>query len=312
MRELHGSDVVDHPKAEHLYTSASEGTRGRTYGRGFTMYFRQEEPAVDRDDVWLRAADGEFDLIVFGDINRSWGTFAEYGVPLIGTTPIALVDGADSPAFYPKGPMWWRRRAWWMLPRSHRVDFRFKRELGAWTYRTSVYGLLPAAIAKRVGSQRKILPISFAIPADNLVSEIPEKSKKFPAHIVDEEVAERVGATSSYAFDSETDYYADLRKSRFGITVKRAGWDCMRHYELAASGTIPCFRGLSAKPATCAPHGLIDGVNCIDYSDADDLFAKLDGLSEAQERELAEGALAWARDNTTVVRARQFLEQCGL
>lgn len=312
MRELIGSDVVDHPRAEHLYTSASEATRSRTYGRGFTMYFRQQEPSLDRDDIWIRADTGEFDLIVFGDINRSWGSFAEYGLPMIGKTPIALIDGADSPAFYPKGPMWWRRRAWWFLPRSHRVDFRFKRELGPWTYRTGVYGSLPATIARLLPSLSRIKPISFAIPSDNLVDEVPAKSQRFPAHIVDEEVASRLNATSSYAFDTESDYYADLRRSRFGITVKRAGWDCMRHYELAASGTIPCFRNLSAKPTTCAPHGLIDGVNCIEYSDADDLFAKLDLLDDATERRLAEGALEWARQNTTKALAERFLGECGI
>lgn len=312
MRELIGAEVVEHPRAEHLYVTASETTRERTYGRGFTMYFRQEEPEVDRDDLWLRAEKGEFDLIVFGDVNRSWGTFAEYGVPMIGKTPIAIIDGADSPALYPKGPMWWRRRAWWFLPRSHRADFRFKRELGPWTYRTGVYGLLPATIARHLPSLRRIKPISFAIPSDNLVNEVPSKSQRFPAHIVDEEVASRLGATSSYAFDTESDYYEDLRRSRFGITIKRAGWDCMRHYELAASGTIPCFRNLSAKPTTCAPHGLIDGVNCIEYKDADDLFTKLDALDGNTEQRLAAGALEWARQNTTKMLAAKFLEQCGV
>lgn len=312
LREVLGDQVVDHPRCEPLYSDAGESVRDRAYGRGFTVFFRQDDPSVDRDEVWYRALDGEFDLVVFGDINRSWGQFAEWGIQLIGKTPVALVDGADSPALYPKGPMWWRRPAWWFLPRSHRADFRFKRELGPWTYRTGVYGLLPAAIARHLPSLSRIKPISFAIPSDNLVDDVPVKSQRFPAHIVDEEVAARIGATSSYAFDTESDYYADLRKSRFGITIKRAGWDCMRHYELAASGTIPCFRNLAAKPSTCAPHGLIDGVNCIDYNDADDLFAKLDALDEGTEQRLAAGALEWARQNTTEVLATKFLRECGI
>lgn len=312
LRSLLGNDVVDFPKVEHGYRSASQTMRSRAYGRGFTAYFRMDDSEVERDNIWFRAEEGEFDLIIFGDINRTWGMFIENGIPLLGKVPIAIVDGADSPALYPKGPMWWRRRQWWFLPRSHRADFRFKRELGPWTYRTSVYGLIPTAIAKRIGSQSRIAPISFAIPEDNIVESVPEKTKDFPLHIVDPEVAERLGATEKYAFDTEADYYADLRRSRFGITVKRAGWDCMRHYELAASGTIPCFRRLSEKPDTCAPHGLVDGVNCIEYSEADDLFHKLGELDSASEQRLAEAALDWARANTTSHRASELLTACGI
>lgn len=312
LREIEGVEVVDFPRYDHLYGDAPAKVRERTHGRGFTAFYRQAEPRIDRSHAWDRALTGEFDLVVFSDIDRCFGSFVEIGVQLIGKVPIALIDGADSPATYPKGPRYWRRRAWWMLARAGKADFRFKREIGPWTHRTEVYGLLPASIARRVGPSRKLLPLSFAIPADNVVDSVPEKTQRFPAHIVDEEVSARLDAQTGYAFETEADYYADLRASRFGITTKRAGWDCMRHYELAASGTIPCFRRLSDKPPTCAPFGLVDGENCIDYRDADDLFAKLERLSAEDERRLAEGALAWARENITTRRAEEFLETCGV
>lgn len=310
LRELLGTNVVDYPKAEHGYSNASASMRKRVYGRGFTAFLRMEDIEVERDDVWQRAAENEFDLIVFGDINRSWGLFSEWGLPLVDRIPVVLVDGADSPAMYPKGPTWWRRRAWWFLPRTRGVSVRFKRELGPWTHRTAFYGFLPASIGKRVGRTSKIRPISFAIPSDNLVSQIPVKTKDFPEHIVDPEVAQRLNATESYAFNSESDYYTDLRNSRFGVTVKRAGWDCMRHYEIAASGTIPCFRQLSRKPDSCAPHGLRDGVNCIEYSNADELLKKIGNLDPETEMTIAATALAWAKKNTTVELAKRFLSEC--
>ena len=73
------------------------------------------------------------------------------------------------------------------------------------------------------------------------------------SHIVDEEVAERMGAASSHVFEREADYYRDLQASRFGITTKRTGWDCLRHYEIAANGAVPCFRDLDRKPPPLRP-----------------------------------------------------------
>jgi hypothetical protein len=153
-------------------------------------------------------------------------------------------------------------------------------------------------------------PISFGIPEHLVAAGVPPKTKDFPVHVVDVEVAERVGAATSYAFADEDAYYADLRATRFGITTKRGGWDCMRHYEVAASGCVLCFRDLSAKPASCAPHGL-DASNTLEYADADALLARIESLSAADERELQEAALAWARDNTTRAVASRFLRALG-
>ncbi len=135
--------------------------------------------------------------------------------------------------------------------------------------------------------------------------------KRFPTHIVDKEVASLVGGQPTYAFTSEDDYYRDLQASSFGITTKRAGWDCMRHYEIAANGAVPCFRGLDTKPETCAPHGLHEG-NCIAYRSAEELVSRLDGLSVTEYSRLREGALNWVRENTTRVRALRFLQDLGL
>ncbi len=154
-------------------------------------------------------------------------------------------------------------------------------------------------------------PIAFSIPEEKIVAEPPVKEKLLAAHVVDEEVANRVGASSTYVFDAEEDYYADLRASRFGVTTKRAGWDCLRHYELAANGCVPCFRDLDRKPASCAPHGL-DESNCVTYHDADGLLATLDAIDDDEYERLQRGALAWARANTTRERALAFLAALDL
>jgi hypothetical protein len=306
LRLVLGDSLVETPRRDPLYTDFPDEWRGRQYGRGFTLYSGSLEPIeIDRSDTRERLERGEFDLLVIGDLWRCYGTFAEL-LPFAGDTPIAVLDGVDSEAPVPYEPRWWLRPGFWFLPRPHRHAAYFKREL---TPRTTWFrSYLTNPFARR--PPRALRPISFGIPEHLVLGVVPEKTKDFPRHVVDAAVAERVGAASSYGFADEDAYYADLRASRYGITTKRGGWDCMRHYELAASGCVLCFRDLGSKPPSCAPHGL-DASNTLEYSDPDDLMAKLDALSPAEERELQEAALAWARDNTTRAVASRFLRALG-
>ena len=77
----------------------------------------------------------------------------------------------------------------------------------------------------------------------------------------------------------ENQYYSDLQQSKFGITVKRGGWDCHRHYEIAANGAVICFRDLASKPQSCAPHGL-NTSNTIIYNSVEDLKRQVEKLSD--------------------------------
>jgi hypothetical protein len=220
---------------------------------------------------------------------------------------MAVLDGHDAPRPYPYSWRWWRRRYWWLIPRAHTRAAYFKRELTPVTRWYASYLLLPPRLGRTLG----IRPIAFSIPAEKVLSTPTAKDKDFPAHVVDPELARRLHADAAHIFTDERDYYADLQRSRFGVTTKRAGWEAMRHYEIAANGAVPCFRGLEGKPALCAPFGL-DESNCLPYRDADDLLAKVDGLSDASYTELQAGAMAWARANTTVVRAQSLLAACGV
>jgi hypothetical protein len=305
LRTMLGADVVDFPKAEPMYRSHSPERRDKLRGHGFTLYGLLDDIDVDRHAVLERAQEGEFDLVVVSDIWRTFGLFTEWA-PQLNGTPMAVVDGADRVEPYPYAGLWWRKRGWWFLPRALGRATYFKREITPWTGWFRSYLTLPPPVAPRL--TRDIKPIAFSIPEEKLVDAPPAKQKDWPAHIVDEEVAQRVGGATSYAFDSEEAYFADLRASRFGITTKRAGWDCLRHYEIAANGAVMCFRDLSKKPALCAPHGL-DATNCIEYASADDLLAKTRALSDDQYAELQARGLDWARANTTVKRAEEFLEQ---
>ena len=194
---------------------------------------------------------------MFGDIWRYWGPWAQMRSRLFELkrrkVTLVAIDGSDSEAMYPHGPAYWYGARPWPLPRAHgRIAF-FKRELTPLTARLRYYGLLPGKLAER-RLARYVKPIAFSIPEEKLATGEEPKTKLLATHVVDPEVQALVpGTATSYAFEAEADYIADLRASRFGITTKRQGWDCMRHYEQAAAGCVPCFRDLHRKPATLRP-----------------------------------------------------------
>jgi hypothetical protein len=60
------------------------------------------------------------------------------------------------------------------------------------------------------------------------------------------------------------------------------------------------------------PHGLEPGRNCLVYHDADDLFRKVDAITDDEYERLQAGALEWARANSTRCRAEGFVETIGI
>jgi hypothetical protein len=310
LRELLGERLVDYPKHEVMYRSCPEGTLRSIRGRGFTLYGRLDDIPVSRARVIEQARWGQFDVVVFSAIHSTFGRWVDLYADL-GDTPLAVLDGSDEVALYPYRGKWWRRRQHWFLPRAHTRATYFKRELTPETYAYRCFRLLPAAVASRLPILRRVRPLAFSIPEEAIVGAPPEKHKDFAAHVVDEEAADRIpGASTSYAFATEAEYVADLRASRFGVTAKRGGWDCLRHYELAANGCVPCFRELRAKPASCAPHGLSEA-NCVVYSSADDLLRQVEAMTAEEYERLQAASIAWACENTTRRRAAGFLRELG-
>lgn len=78
-----------------------------------------------------------------------------------------------------------------------------------------------------------LYPISFSIPKTKLYNGFPKKTK-FMSDLIP-------GDTSTYIYETEEDYYKEYQQSYFAITKRKAGWDCMRHYEILANQCIPYF-----------------------------------------------------------------------
>ncbi|WP_442590889.1 hypothetical protein ACSBL2_06620 [Pedobacter sp. AW31-3R] len=310
LRMLYGKDVVDYPKCEILYKNCPQQTLRQVRGCGFTLYSGLlDDMDIDRFKLEEKIRDNYFDLIIFGDIQREFGLFIQFR-PWLNFNRTLILDGFDTTQPYPARGFWWRRPYFWFLPAAHRNFLYFKREWTPDTHFTLWRRMLPASWRALLPQHKNVRSISYSIPREKIVTHLPKKIKEFPKHIVDPEVASKVpGSLIDYAFQSEAAYYKDLQESRFGITTMRAGWDCLRHYEIAANGTVLCFKDLDKKPESCAPHGLTDGVNCISYHNFDDLKRKIEVLTEDQYKLLQRNTLQWIRTSTTTRRVRQLLRE---
>jgi hypothetical protein len=286
--------VVDHPRKAVLYREGLAASPIGVRGHGFTLYGELEERAVDRACVPQRLERGEFDLVVLGQVWRQWGQLLDLA-PWLQSVPVVLLDGDDDRRLFFRSGTRLRRYGWQPFPIRSRRCLYLKRE---WRGQG------------RKLRRPRVVEASFSIPANRIRAVDPAgKTREFATHCVDPEVGAALGLPGSYAFRNEEAYTADLAASRFAITTRRGGWDCLRHYEIAAAGAVPCFRRLEAKPARCAPHGLVAGVNCLSYRDWPDLRAQVEGITPEAYGALRAGAHAWVSGHTTEAAARRMLRQ---
>lgn len=86
-------------------------------------------------------------------------------------------------------------------------------------------------------------PISFTFPAKELMKnniEILEKVQLLAP--MDPRF------NNSYIYNDEVSYFQQYSSSVFATTIKKAGWDCMRHYEILSQNTLLFFPGIQDKP----------------------------------------------------------------
>ena len=148
----------------------------------------------------------------------------------------------------------------------------------------------------------KILPLWFAIPESKIVREVPVKTHLLSSLVPFYE--------ATYEFKKEEDYRDQYKKSIFAITHQKAGWDCMRHYEILACGSIPLFTSLVLCPPKIMqsfPKELVMEANnaLLPYINKD----SIDLLAE-RARPWNEKLLAHTREHcTTYALANYFLDR---
>lgn len=200
--------------------------RLKLYGMGYSISNRvpaEKKKVHSREEAKKNIAEKFYDLIVYGSILRCTELLDDV-LAVYPRHQVIFVDGED-----PDYAFRLRRgscgvRYFRMLARCKHLSRNgvyFKRELHA--------------------SLRKYFyPISFAIPEENIVAEIPEKTRDL-AFL-------KPGCRETYIYHTEQDYNQAYQESRFGMTFKKGGWDCMRHYEILANGCIPYFTDIDDLP----------------------------------------------------------------
>ena len=84
-------------------------------------------------------------------------------------------------------------------------------------------------------------PITFSIPKEKIYENYNVIKTKILSNLIPD-------FTLNYIYDNEEEYYNEYKTSYFAITRKKAGWDCMRHYEILANGCIPYFLNIENCP----------------------------------------------------------------
>ena len=85
-----------------------------------------------------------------------------------------------------------------------------------------------------------LYPISFSIPKEKICKDRVIKTKILSNLIP--------GNIDTYIYNTEEEYYNEYKCSYFAKTTKKAGWDCLRHYEILANMCVPCFDNIEECP----------------------------------------------------------------
>lgn len=144
--------------------------------------------------------------------------------------------------------------------------------------------------------------IQYSIPKEKIIQHVPEKTKWFATVVP--------GDLSTYIFNEESEYYKDYQCSVFAHTKKKAGWDCMRHYEILANGCIPIFENIDALPEGT--------MQMFPRNELKQFYKRIDSLVNAGDQNCGEirnfirYLIEYTRYNlTTVSVSTQFLNICS-
>jgi hypothetical protein len=283
LREIYDANVIDYPKKEELYENFEKPNKDM-YGCGFTIWKILSDIYIDRQNIFERVKKNEFDIIIFGSIRRQKMIFTKFRLSNIFHrihSKVCSLDGQDHSKLF--------------IPAFFYGKY-FKREL------KHTFGL------------PFIRKINFSIPDKKIRQQITPKKNKFAKHVQCDEAYKikeiQENCQRRYAFSDEESYYDDIASAEYAITMKKGGWECMRHYEIAANGTVPCFYQLDQKPKLCAPHDLVDMKNVVAFNTADELEEKISHIKlHNLYPELQKNTIEWARNNSCKQVAKRMIDQ---
>jgi hypothetical protein len=142
----------------------------------------------------------------------------------------------------------------------------------------------------------KIYPISFAMPTAKINFNKVNKSKPF-SFITPLD-------SQTYVYDNEQNYYNDYQSSYFGVTIKKAGWDCLRHYEILGNGCIPNFLYIEH----CPKQTLVNFPKSLCYN-VNQRIANDEQLNSIYESTIEQFEKAFYEHLTTKALAKYFINK---
>lgn len=243
LRTVLGEDFVDYPRKKIMYHDFSDSPKDSLHGRGFSLLTTPIEDLSDRD-----IENQKFDCILYGDGHMYNEPPNSEEFSHLADGNVWIIDGHD---LYGGAPVQ-------MMHDGERVQGNqfsncFKRELID-------------------TSDDSIFPTGFGIPEERIREvDFSIKNQLFPKTAPSMAIfgsnPETGGGFAHHKFTVEEEYYDDISKSWFGPTCKKGGWDCLRHYEIIAAGTLLLFKDYDRKPPLCSPQEL----PCFSYSNPNEL-----------------------------------------
>jgi hypothetical protein len=204
LRSLEDVEVYSNSPMWFMYDDIDDMTKSSLYGKGFTVFGRI--PAANKRNVFS----GLNSLEIYRKIVDRFFDIVVYGSIWRCSSYLNLVSRYYSP------------NKIFLIDGEDHQRINNNRAKGVYFKRENVSS-----------DAEPIHPIGFAVPEELVIQGVPPKEKYWATVIP--------GNLATYIFDSETNYFADYQRSKFAITTKKAGWDCLRHYEILMNGCVPYF-----------------------------------------------------------------------
>jgi hypothetical protein len=234
LNELPGVTVYTNSDMWYMFAGNEPAKINELYGKGFSLYNRlkNDKRIEDASIITEKIKSKFYDCIIYGSIFRC----SEYLDKILYIYPkqkIIFIDGEDTDF-----SLQFNFQQWWQL--KH-LDTYYGNYLKA--VRLSKKGIYFKRELRNC-DRKYFYPLSFAIPEENIITAPFPNKMRNQASIIP-------GKLSTYIYDNEKDYYEGYATSIYAVTTKKAGWDCLRHYEILANRCIPYFPGI---------------LNCPDYT----------------------------------------------
>ncbi len=286
LKEILGNSLIEIPKKDIIYGDYSSIEKNKLHGKGFTLL---SESVLDFEIDRTNLLNSKFEAVIIG-CGHQYGEKFNLSEIKKYSKNIWVLDGHDLYGIAD-------RKIYFEKESVIGIQFirSFKRELIE----------LPDVT-------QQVYPTGFGIPIKNIREiNLLNKNQLFQSTAPDASlfrIQNDLGGALHHKFNDEEEYYNDIANSWFGLTCKKGGWDCLRHYEILASGTLLLFRDYKYKPANCSPQEL----PCLSYSSIEELYRIVErllpnGVPSVEYFQLLKKQRDWLFEKGTTRSRAQFI-----